>query len=357
MSAQAHVRLEAVAKHYGDVAALRDVDLDIAKGELLSVIGPSGCGKTTLLRMVAGFVEPSAGRIVIDGATVTGVPPEQRSIGMVFQSYALFPHLTVSQNVGFGLVERGMPRAQVRERVAQLLTLIRLPDVADRFPAQLSGGQQQRVALARAVACEPRVLLMDEPLGALDLKLREAMQIEIRRIQKALGTTTLYVTHDQSEAMRISDRIAVMNGGRIEQCGRAADLYATPRTRFVAEFIGKMNFVSGSVVGHNGEEMTVRTEVGSLRVRSDASFTVGNAVLIGVRPEDVLIGGVDAADALTMSARVEENAYLGTFNEIRVRVNGSLTLQIEDRSRGMSIASGAEVRIGWDAQRCRVFHA
>ncbi|HVO89142.1 MAG TPA: ABC transporter ATP-binding protein, partial [Casimicrobiaceae bacterium] len=320
MPAQAHVRLERVSKQYGSVVALDDVDLDIAKGELLSVIGPSGCGKTTLLRMLAGFVDPSAGRIVIDGQQVTGVPPERRSIGMVFQSYALFPHLTVGQNVGFGLVERGVPRARVRERVAELLALIRLPDVYDRFPAQLSGGQQQRVALARAVACEPRVLLMDEPLGALDLKLREAMQIEIRRIQKALGTTTLYVTHDQSEAMRISDRIAVMNGGRIEQCGCAADLYAAPRTRFVAEFIGKMNFVPGTVVQRSGDAVSVKTDVGLVHARSDATLAVGDAVVLGVRPEDVLIDPAERSDGTRVSAQVEENAYLGTFNEIRVRV-------------------------------------
>ncbi|MBM3613631.1 MAG: ATP-binding cassette domain-containing protein, partial [Alphaproteobacteria bacterium] len=228
----ARLTFEGVEKRFGDVVAVARLDLDVAEGSFLTLLGPSGCGKTTTLRMIAGFILPDRGRLLIDDEDVTRVPPQRRGIGMVFQDYALFPHLTVAANIGFGLVERGMAGDAIARRVADLLDLVRLPDIAGRYPSELSGGQQQRVALARAVAHTPRLLLMDEPLGALDLKLREAMQLELRRIQQELRITTVYVTHDQHEAMAMSDRIAVMNRGRIEQLDAPAAIYDSPKTKF-----------------------------------------------------------------------------------------------------------------------------
>ena len=249
MRGMPHLSLQNLTKHYATVTALEGFDLTVETGELLTLLGPSGCGKTTVLRLVAGFIAPTDGQILIGGKDITNVLPNQRGIGMVFQSYALFPHLSIARNIAFGLEERGFGRAHIRKRVAELLGLIRLAEAEDRYPAELSGGQQQRVALARAVAYAPQLLLMDEPLGALDLKLREAMQLEFRRIQRELGITTLYVTHDQTEAMRISDRIAIMNMGRIAQLGTASEIFITrPSSRSVADFLGKINFFPGKVL-------------------------------------------------------------------------------------------------------------
>ena len=241
----AQVTLHAVSRRYGPVTALHPTDLHVAEGEFLTLLGPSGCGKTTTLRIVAGFVPPTAGRVMIGEDDVTRLPPNRRRIGMVFQDYALFPHMTVADNIGFALRERRTPRAAIAARVSELLELIHLPGLGDRHPAQLSGGQQQRVALARAIAHPPRVLLMDEPLSALDLKMREQMQAELRRIQQALGITTIFVTHDQAEAMAMSDTIAVMSQGRIVQRGTAQEIYDRPANRYVAEFVGQLNIIPG----------------------------------------------------------------------------------------------------------------
>ena len=235
------ISLRGVTRRYGAVTALHPTDLEVVEGEFLTLLGPSGCGKTTTLRIVAGFVPPSEGRVLMGEDDVTRLPPNRRGIGMVFQDYALFPHLTVGENVAFALVERRTDRRAVAARVRELLELVGLPDAGGRRPAELSGGQQQRVALARAIAHPPRVLLMDEPLSALDLKLRQEMQVELRRIQAALGITTIFVTHDQEEAMALSDSIAVMSGGRVVQRGTAQDIYERPATRFVAEFVGGLN--------------------------------------------------------------------------------------------------------------------
>ena len=235
------VSLEQVTCRYGPITALHPTDLEVAEGEFLTLLGPSGCGKTTTLRIIAGFVPPTAGRVLIGDDDVTRLPPNRRSIGMVFQDYALFPHMTVAENIGFALVERRVAGPAIRARVGALLDLVHLPGTADRYPAQLSGGQQQRIALARAIAHPPRVLLMDEPLSALDLKMRQGMQTELRRIQEALGITTIFVTHDQEEAMALSDTIAVMSAGRVVQRGTAQDIYDHPATRFVAEFVGSLN--------------------------------------------------------------------------------------------------------------------
>ncbi len=345
------VTLKAVEKNYGTVAALRTLNLEIAQGEFLTLLGPSGCGKTTTLRLIAGFVEPSAGRILFGGDDVTELPPQKREIGMVFQDYALFPHMTIADNIGFALVERGLPRERIRNRVGELLDLIRLPSVGDRFPAQLSGGQQQRVAVARAVAHSPRVLLMDEPLGALDLKLREAMQTEIGAIQRALGITTVYVTHDQAEAMSMSDRIAVMNDGRIEQMGSASEIYDRPSTRFVADFVGQINLIQGEVRSLEKNLAVVIAGANTLRAISDGS--VHGHVTIGVRPEQIRLTLTD------VPASPGDNALVGTVvrrqfagNSIKIEVDiGTSTLvTVEAHPNAAAIQAGAQVRLTWHPQ-------
>src|SRR5215471_6451307 len=239
------VALERLRRRYREIDVVKDLDLDIAQGELVVLLGPSGCGKTTTLRMIAGLVQPTSGRVCIGGEAVDHLPPRRRNIGMVFQDYALFPNMPVRENIAFGLEERRAPRQRVEARVDEMLALIRMQAFADRYPAELSGGQQQRVALARALAYEPRVLLMDEPLGALDQRLREDMQREVARIQRSLGITTVFVTHDQQEAMVLADRIVVMNAGRIEQVGTPEQLYSNPRTLFIADFVGRSNRLLG----------------------------------------------------------------------------------------------------------------
>jgi putative spermidine/putrescine transport system ATP-binding protein len=352
-----HLRLERVCKRYGHVDALRDVYLAVEKGELLTLLGPSGCGKTTLLRLIGGFIDPSAGRILIDDVDVTRLPPNRRAIGMVFQSYALFPHLSVARNIAFPLEERGVASAAVRRRVDELLAMVHLADIPDRLPAQLSGGQQQRVALARAVAHTPRVLLMDEPLAALDVKLRESMQFEIRRIQQTLGITTVYVTHDQTEAMRISDRIAVMNGGNIEQLATGVEIYNRPRTRFVADFMGKINFIPGRVASL-GERCTgVHTDLGLMHCARSDGVQIGDVVALGIRPDDIeLAPAFDAVDgAVTLPGVVETMAFLGTIDEMTVRVTPSLSLQVEARPGRAGARVGNAIQVGWRVERCKLF--
>ena len=265
------VIFERVVKRFDDFTALQSLDLRIEESEFLTLLGPSGCGKTTTLRLIAGFTMPSEGRIRLGDTEITHLAPQDRNVGMVFQDYALFPHLTVAENIAFGLVERRVDKAPMDARVNELLDFIELPGVGERYPAQISGGQRQRIAVARAVACTPRVLLMDEPLGALDLKLRETMQVELRRIQQELGITAVYVTHDQSEAMTMSDRIAVMNHGVLEQVGTAEEIYDRPRTKFVASFVGQINLLDCKVVECSGDEALV--EIGGVRIRTPVSYT------------------------------------------------------------------------------------
>ena len=260
----AEVRLERITKQYGQHRVVDEVSLDVADGEFLVLLGPSGCGKTTTLRMIAGLATPTSGSIRIGGADVTATPVRLRNIGMIFQDYALFPHMTVGENIAFGLTERRQPRKQVEARVRELLELIRLPGYEARYPEQLSGGQQQRVALARALAYSPALLLMDEPLGALDLKLREAMQIELHRLQRELRVTTILVTHDQEEAMSLADRIAIMAEGQVQQVGAPEELYRSPANAFVAQFIGKVNLLSGTLTALSSGVASVRLQDGSV---------------------------------------------------------------------------------------------
>ncbi len=309
------LRIAGVSKRFGSVTAVDGVSLDIYPGEVFSLLGGSGSGKTSLLRLLAGFDVPDQGRIEIAGADMAGVPPYARPVNMMFQSYALFPHMSVERNVGFGLVQEGLPRAEIAARVADALELVQLPDHGRRRPHQLSGGQRQRVALARALVKRPKVLLLDEPLAALDKKLRERTQFELVSIQEKVGITFLIVTHDQEEAMTMSSRIAVMDGGRIVQVGTPGQIYEHPRSRFVADFIGLVNLFEGRVEAAGGGLVTLRcpTPAAALRVADGGDWTVGQAATMAVRPEKIAITRTAPADAGTNAARgiVRDIAYLG----------------------------------------------
>ena len=350
----ARVRFESVTKEYGNVIALYPLDLDIRQGEFLTLLGPSGCGKTTTLRLIAGLITPTRGKLYFDDDEVSHLEPERRSVGMVFQDYALFPHMTVEDNIAFGLVERGGFDAKaIRERVNRLLELVSLPGLADRYPAQLSGGQQQRVAVARAVAHSPRVLLLDEPFGALDLRLRESMQIELRRIQRELRITTVSVTHDQIEAMNISDRIAVMNHGRLQQIGTAEEIYDRPSGRFVARFVGQMNFLPARVVGRADEWSLFETHGACLRVRSDRVNTTGDVAIFAIRPEHVRIserpGTAPEFDRL--QGRILDIRFVGNRNLVTVHVSDTQQLVVETGCYEKARAVGDGVMLEWDPSR------
>jgi putative spermidine/putrescine transport system ATP-binding protein len=333
VSHQPAVRLEHLVKRYGDVEAVAGIDLEIADGEFFSMLGPSGSGKTTTLRMIAGFERPTEGRVLLSGRDVTGVPPFDRDVNTVFQDYALFPHMTVADNVGYGLLVRHVAATERRRRVTQALEQVRLHGFESRRPAQLSGGQRQRVALARALINRPRVLLLDEPLGALDLKLREQMQIELKAIQGEVGITFIYVTHDQEEALTMSNRLAVFNAGRIQQVGTPADVYEHPATPFVAGFVGTSNLMSGEAA---------RAVIGS-----DGTFTV--------RPEKIRIGRPDAdpgSDEQSARGRVREVIYLGpdTRYLVALDVGGELVVtqqNLETSSMDVLTVQGEAVGLFW----------
>ena len=352
----AHVQLERVAKTYGDLTALEALDLQVREGEFLTLLGPSGCGKTTTLRLIAGFLKATSGRILIEGNDVSGLPPQLRQIGMVFQDYALFPHMTIEENIGFGLTERRVARPEIVARVRELLDLVHLPGVEGRYPAELSGGQRQRVALARAVAYPPRVLLMDEPLGALDLKLREAMQLELRRIQRELGITTIYVTHDQTEAMTMSDRIAIMNLGRLIQLGAGGEIYRRPRTKFVADFVGRINFLDARITGRQGDWLRVEAaETGFDVPRGETGRTNGE-ITVAIRPEHLRILPADTgpAEGAALPGLVGEQTFTGNLVTVKVRIAGDAELMVECRPDDLLPESGSQVRITWAPERAVV---
>jgi putative spermidine/putrescine transport system ATP-binding protein len=313
----AFLELEDVQKKFAQATAVEHFQLRVERGEFVSFLGPSGCGKTTTLRMIAGFESPSAGAIRVDGVDVTRKPPNQRNVGMVFQSYALFPNMTVADNIGFGLRVAKRPPAQIKERVAEMLELIRLPALGTRYPYQLSGGQQQRVALARALAIQPQVLLLDEPLSALDAKIRVSLRHEIRGIQRALGITTIYVTHDQEEALSMSDRIVVMSEGHVEQIGTPFEIYNFPKTSFVASFVGTLNILRGPVVDPvRGVIAIDGREIIASRGFEDAR--VGDIRSVALRPEVVTLeAGAGAGNR--MEGTVEDVNFLGSIVRIRVR--------------------------------------
>ena len=332
-----------VVKEFAEVRAVDGISLEIPRGAFFALLGPSGCGKTTTLRMIGGFEEPTEGQIYLGDRDVVGLPPYKRDVNTVFQSYALFPHMTVAENVAFGLERRRIGKTERRSRVREVLELVDLAGREDRRPKQLSGGQQQRVALARAIVCNPRVLLLDEPLGALDLKLRKQMQLELKGIQNEVGITFVHVTHDQEEAMTMADTIAVMNQGRIEQLGSPADLYEQPRTAFVAGFLGKSNLLAGTVAGDG----VVRLVDGS-EIRASTNGDVG-AVSIGVRPEKIRLGetGVN-----TLSGTVKESAYIGVATEVVVATPvGELTVFHQNvEAGGGAPAPGSQVTLSWASE-------
>jgi spermidine/putrescine transport system ATP-binding protein len=357
MTISIDVQLERVIKRFGAVTAVHDVSLEVRQGEVLALLGPSGCGKTTTLRMIAGFEDPDMGLVRIKGRVVNDVPTYRRNLGMVFQHYALFPHMSVFDNVAFGLRMRRVPRGEVRRMVADAMALVRLEGLEARFPSELSGGQQQRVALARAVVTKPAVLLLDEPLGALDKKLREQMQIEIRALQQALGITTVFVTHDQEEALTLSDRIAVMEQGEIVQIGTPTEIYERPRSRFVSDFIGVSNFLAGRVVEHAVEGILVELEDADecrLRVAGANSLRPGERVEVAVRPEKIRLVPARAPGTNALPGRVDNVVYLGavTYYYVRVAANVRLTVMEQNqapRSRG-GYAVGDTVYAVWDAE-------
>ena len=315
----AFLELSGVQKQFAGTSAVVDFNLAMERGEFVSFLGPSGCGKTTTLRMIAGFEVPTAGRITVEGGDITNLPPNRRNVGMVFQSYALFQNMTVAGNIGFGLRVRGKAKGDIAKRVDELLELIHLEGRGERYPYQLSGGQQQRVALARALAIEPRVLLLDEPLSALDAKIRVALRAEIRAIQRQLGITTVYVTHDQEEALSLSDRVVVMSEGRMEQVGAPFEIYNFPATRFVASFVGTLNLVTARVV----DAAAGRISIGGQEVVAASPVTTPEAdgtVTVALRPEGLHIGS--AGDVNQIRAAVEDVAFLGSVVRIRVRLPG-----------------------------------
>jgi putative spermidine/putrescine transport system ATP-binding protein len=306
-------------KAFGDHVVVNDFNLSIGQGEFVSFLGPSGCGKTTTLRMVAGFEVPTAGQIIINGAEITYLPPNKRNVGMVFQSYALFPNMNVAENIGYGLKVEGKSKAEIAYRVQKMLAIIHLDDLGKRYPNQLSGGQQQRVALARALAFQPHVLLLDEPLSALDAKIRVELRHEIRRIQQQLGITTIYVTHDQEEALSLSDRIVVMNQGKMEQAGTPNEIYNFPATEFVAQFVGQINLLPVDIV--KPAEGVVR--LGQQIIRAGQFDRLnGHQMRLAVRPEELDLGFREGANNLT--GRVESITYLGSIVRVRVNVEGQL---------------------------------
>ncbi len=393
VAATTAVELTGVTKQFGDFVAVRELDLQIQDGEFFSLLGPSGCGKTTTLRMIAGFEQPTVGEVYIHGQPVAGIPPYRRPVNTVFQSYALFPHMTVAQNVAFGLEMKKVAKPEIDRRVVEALELVQLRQMEGRRPRQLSGGQQQRVALARALVNRPEVLLLDEPLGALDLKLRKAMQLELKQIQSEVGITFIYVTHDQEEALTMSDRIAVMDVGIVQQVGAPRDIYEHPNNRFVADFIGETNFLTGNV-SELGEP--VKVDLGNLLVQGSAdgrSLSLNQPISLAIRPEkinlypqgevDVTKAGLDMDEALhlfegqmpdkkvdmrqylaadpknvVVDGRVTEAIYIGTDTRYRVSLANEASLFIRVQNFGSRYDTtfdvGDNVYVHWDAENAQV---
>jgi spermidine/putrescine transport system ATP-binding protein len=351
------VRVDHVTKKFGEMVAVDDLSLEIWRGEFFSMLGPSGCGKTTTLRMIGGFEEPTSGTVYLGDTDVTGLPPFKRNVNTVFQNYALFPHLTIYENVAFGLRRKKVPDPDIKTRVGEMLELVELPGYEQRKPTQLSGGQQQRVALARALINHPQVLLLDEPLGALDLKLRKQMQIELKRIQSEVGITFIYVTHDQEEAMTMSDRIAVMRAGKIEQLGDPESLYERPETAFVAGFLGVSNMLEGEVAGHEGGMIAIRLSDGTV-IRAPAVTDAQDQVRLGVRPEKLRVVPIDdghtaaATNLNAVEATVLDSSYIGVSTQylVETRDGHKMTAyaqNIETASVAEALADGQRVHITW----------
>ncbi len=356
-SSKSFVKFEKVDKSYdGEILVVEDLNVDIPKGEFLTMLGPSGSGKTTTLMMLAGFETPTSGEIYLDGEAISSIPPYKRGIGMVFQNYALFPHMTVNENLSFPLEVRKINKSEIKDKVAKALSMVELQDFGNRMPMQLSGGQQQRVALARALVFEPRLVLMDEPLGALDKKLREQMQYEIKHIHANIGITVVYVTHDQGEALTMSNRIAVFNDGKIQQISTPDILYEKPENAFVAQFIGENNQLKGKVKSINGNMCVIRTDKGeeikSLKINVDA---VGDGSTVSLRPERVEINSSDTNFENSFNGTVRELIYLGDHIRTRVEVcgNDQFIVKVPNSYKGANLKEGTSVKLSWKANDSR----
>jgi putative spermidine/putrescine transport system ATP-binding protein len=356
-SSKSFVKFEKVDKSYdGEILVVEDLNVDIPKGEFLTMLGPSGSGKTTTLMMLAGFETPTSGEIYLDGEAISSIPPYKRGIGMVFQNYALFPHMTVNENLSFPLEVRKINKSEIKDKVEKALSMVELQDFGNRMPMQLSGGQQQRVALARALVFEPRLVLMDEPLGALDKKLREQMQYEIKHIHANIGITVVYVTHDQNEALTMSNRIAVFNDGKIQQISTPDILYEKPECAFVAQFIGENNQLKGKVKSINGNTCVVKTDKGeeikSLKVNVGA---VGDGSTVSLRPERVEINSSDTNFENSFNGTVKELIYLGDHIRTRVEVcgNDQFIVKVPNSYKGANLKEGNSVKLSWKANDSR----
>ena len=347
--AESIVSLIDVEKRFGSNLVVRKMNMEIYEGEFLTLLGPSGCGKTTTLRMIAGFEDATSGIIKVQGERVENKEPYQRDVNTVFQNYALFPHMTVFDNVAYGLTITKVPKDEIRQRVAEMLELVQLTDYERRKPDELSGGQKQRVAIARALINRPKVLLLDEPLGALDLKLRKQMQIELKRLQKKLGITFVYVTHDQEEALTMSDRIAVMNAGVIEQLGTPMEIYDHPLTRFVAGFIGESNIFDGTVTAVEGDLLRVDTPAGKLLTRG-SGFAVGEEMHVSIRPE-YLEAGERSADGFDLPARIKDFTYMGTVVKTALDMADGTELKLSRFEQDANAHEGDKVYLSWRPEK------
>ena len=353
-----------LTRKFDDFVAVDNVDLAIPRGSFFSILGPSGCGKTTLVRMIAGFVQPTSGDILIKGRSVLDVPPNKRPVNMVFQHLALFPMMNVAENIGYGLRRRGLPREDIAKRVDEALARVGLPDAGNRRISQISGGQKQRVAIARCLVLDPDVLLLDEPLGALDLKLREHMKVELKKLQHQFATTFIYITHDQSEALVMSDRIAVMNAGRFEQVGSAQELYYRPNTAFVAGFVGDSNKWNGRVEAVDGNRLTIVTDEG-VRIASaaDAGFATGDGVVVFVRPEAIALSR-DGATLTAMTNRMDGEVVSVLFNGAASRLlvragpaGGEIDVALPQTGEFNDLAAGQPIKLGWSDAQTACFRA
>ena len=345
------IELRRIVKRFGSTAAVDQVSLDVKAGEFITLLGPSGCGKTTLLRMIAGLETPDEGAVLLNGADVTGLPAYKRDVSTVFQQYALFPHLDVKANVAFGLKRRRVARSEIEQRVSKAIDMVRLNGLDHRKPSELSGGQQQRVALARSLVLNPRSLLLDEPLAALDLKLRKQMQIELKALQRRLGISFIYVTHDQEEALTMSDRIAVMNAGKIEQIGTAEEIYERPLTEFTASFIGESNVLDGTLESSSGDTALVRindTTARACLAESVRGVPVGSTIRLMIRPEKITLGSSNG-----INGTIEAQTYLGESTRLRIRLKGGQELSALGQNSGRSSRAagiGDEVTISWEPE-------
>ena len=357
------LELKSISKSFGAVEVLRRVNLAVRDGEFMTVLGPSGSGKTTILRMIGGFAAPSSGDILLDARSILGMPINRRPFNTVFQDYALFPHMTVAQNVGYGLTVRGVPRAEVRRQVAEAIELVQLGELAGRLPAQLSGGQRQRVALARAMICQPRLILLDEPLAALDVELRKQMRLFLKNIQREIKTTFLFVTHDQEEAIAMADRICVINYGRILQLGTPHEVYYRPNSEFVARFFGDNNLIEGRLGSGDGAKRRIETPIGTLVCAIDgqpdvASAENGRRAFAVIRPESVAFNRANAAEN-TATGIIAAVSFGGATTVTEVRIDGAdhalgMRVMTPSRVEGAALAPGERVSLAWSAAECRL---